>query len=81
MYLEQGFKVNSRAIGQLVITLGVILVVVGLVAMRGWLGWFGNLPGDVRVQRENMHLYIPIVSMLLISILFSVLSYVIRRFF
>ncbi len=49
--------------------------------MRGWLGWFGNLPGDVRVQRENMHLYIPIVSMLLISILFSVLSYVIRRFF
>jgi hypothetical protein len=73
--------VNSRSIGQLVVTLGVVLVVVGLVAMRGWLGWFGNLPGDVRVQRENMHLYIPIVSMLLISILFSVLSYVIRRFF
>ena len=72
---------NSKVIGQLVITLGVILVVVGLVAMRGWLGWFGNLPGDVRVQRENVHLYIPIVSMLLISILFSVLSYVIRRFF
>jgi hypothetical protein len=73
--------VSSRSIGQLVVTLGIILVVVGLVAMRGWLGWFGNLPGDVRVQRENMHLYIPIVSMLLISILFSVLSYVIRRFF
>jgi len=73
--------VNSRTIGQLVITLGVILVVVGLAAMRGWLGWFGNLPGDVRVQRENVHLYIPIVSMLLISILFSVLSYVVRRFF
>jgi hypothetical protein len=73
--------VNSRSIGQLVVTLGVVLVVVGLVAMRGWLGWFGNLPGDVRVPRENVHLYIPIVSMLLISILFSVLSYVIRRFF
>jgi len=73
--------VNSRTIGQLVITLGVILVVVGLAAMRGWLSWFGNLPGDVRVQRENVHLYIPIVSMLLISILFSVLSYVVRRFF
>jgi hypothetical protein len=73
--------VNSRTIGQLVITLGVILVVVGLAAMRGWLSWFGNLPGDVRVQRDSVHLYIPIVSMLLISILFSVLSYVIRRFF
>ena len=72
---------NSKAIGQLVITLGAILIVVGLAAMRGWLSWFGNLPGDVRVQRDNMHLYIPIVSMLLISVLFSVLSYVIRRFF
>ena len=72
---------NSRTIGQLVITLGVILVVVGLAAMRGWLSWFGNLPGDVRVQRDSVHVYIPIVSMLLISILFSVLSYVIRRFF
>ncbi len=71
---------NNRAIGQLVVTLGVILVVIGLVAMRGWLGWFGNLPGDVRVQRENAQLYVPIVSMLLISILFSVVSYVIRRF-
>ena len=48
--------------------------------MRGWLGWFGSLPGDVRVQRDDMQLYIPLVSMLLISVLFSVLSYVIRRF-
>jgi hypothetical protein len=49
--------------------------------MRGWLSWFGHLPGDVRIERENVRVYVPIVSMLLISILFSVLSYVIRRFF
>ena len=61
--------------------LGLILVVVGLVTMRGWLGWFGHLPGDVRVERENMRVYVPIVSMLLVSILFSVLSYVLRRIF
>jgi len=61
--------------------LGLILVVVGLVTMRGWLGWFGHLPGDVRVERENMRVYVPIVSMLLISILFTVLSYVLRRIF
>ena len=72
---------NSKGIGQLVVTLGVVLVLVGLAAMRGWLSWFGRLPGDVRVERDNMQLYLPIVSMLLISILFSVLSYVIRRFF
>jgi hypothetical protein len=73
--------VGNKSLGQLIIALGLILIVVGLVAMRGWLGWFGHLPGDVRIERENMRVYVPIVSMLLISILFSVLSYVIRRFF
>jgi Protein of unknown function (DUF2905) len=73
--------VGNKSLGQLIVALGLILIVVGLVAMRGWLGWFGHLPGDVRIERENMRVYVPIVSMLLISILFSVLSYVIRRFF
>lgn len=71
---------DNKGIASLLVTIGIVLIVVGLAAMRGWLGWFGNLPGDVRVQRDNMQLYIPLVSMLLISILFSVLSYVIRRF-
>jgi hypothetical protein len=73
--------VGNKALGQLIVALGLILIVVGLVAMRGWLGWFGHLPGDVRIERENMRVYVPLVSMLLISILFSVLSYVIRRLF
>lgn len=72
---------DNKAISSLLVTIGIVLIVVGLAAMRGWLGWFGNLPGDVRVHRENMQLYVPLVSMLLISVLFSVLSYVIRRFF
>ena len=72
---------GNKPLGQLIISLGLIFIVVGLVAMRGGLGWFGHLPGDVRVERENMRVFVPIVSMLLISILFSVLSYVIRRIF
>lgn len=72
---------GNRPLGQLIVLLGLILIVVGLVTMRGWLGWFGHLPGDVRVERENTRVYVPIVSMLLISILFSVLSYVLRRIF
>jgi hypothetical protein len=73
--------VENKSLGQLIVALGLILVVVGLVAMRGWLGWFGHLPGDLRIERENMRVYVPIVSMLLISIMLSVLSYVIRRLF
>jgi len=73
--------VGNKPLGQLIVVLGLVIVVVGLVTMRGWLGWFGHLPGDVRVERPNARIYVPIVSMLLISILFSVLSYVLRRLF
>ena len=73
--------VGNKSIGQLIVIAGLVLVVVGLVTMRGWFSWFGHLPGDIRVERPNVRVYVPIVSMLLISILFSVLSYVLRRFF
>jgi len=73
--------VGNKPLGQLIVVLGLVIVVVGIVTMRGWLGWFGHLPGDVRVERPNARIYVPIVSMLLISILFSVLSYVLRRLF
>lgn len=72
---------GNKPLGQLIVLLGLVIIVVGLVAMRGWLGWFGHLPGDVRVERQNVRVYVPIVSMLLISIVFSVLSYVLRRIF
>ena len=72
---------GTRSIGQLIVVAGIVVVVIGLLTMRGWLGWFGHLPGDVRIERPNVRVYVPIVSMLLISILFSVLSYVLRRIF
>jgi len=71
--------VANRSLGQLIVVIGVAFVIIGLVTMRGWLGWFGHLPGDLRVERPNLRIYVPIVSMLLISILLSVLSYVFRR--
>ena len=71
----------GKSAGQLIVIVGLVLVVVGLVTMKGWLGWFGHLPGDIRVERPNARVYVPIVSMLVVSILFSVLSYVVRRIF
>jgi hypothetical protein len=71
--------VENKPLGQLIVVIALALVVIGLMVMRGWFGWFGHLPGDVRVERENVRVYLPIVSMLLISLLLSVLSYVLRR--
>ena len=67
--------------GTLIIVIGVVVVVIGVVAYFGGLAWFGNLPGDINIERGNTRVYIPLVSMLLISVLLSLISYVVRRFF
>lgn len=71
---------DSRSLGLLIVALGLGAVVVGLVVWSGGLGWFGRLPGDIRIERENVRVYVPLVSMLLVSIALSVISYLLRRF-
>lgn len=67
--------------GPLLIVVGLAIVVLGLLAWTGALSWFGRLPGDVRVERPNMRLYVPIVSMLVVSLALSAISWLVRRFF
>jgi hypothetical protein len=61
------------------ILLGVALVVLGLLIWSGALSWFGRLPGDIRWEGERGRVYVPIVSMILVSIVLSVLAWVFRR--
>ena len=70
----------SRAVGLLVVVGGVCLVALGLLIYSGGLNWFGKLPGDIRHQGERVQIYIPIVSMLLVSLALSLILYLIRRF-
>ncbi len=65
--------------GPLLVILGLILVLIGLALSWGAFGWFGRLPGDIRIERDSMRVYIPLVSMLVISVVLSVLLYLIRR--
>jgi hypothetical protein len=67
--------------GPVLVVLGVALVVVGLLVWSGALSWFGRLPGDIRIERDSVHIYIPLVSMLLVSVALSLLLYLIRRLF
>jgi len=70
--------------------LGKVLVLIGLGVMLfgaflwlgggNWLSWFGRLPGDVRVERPGFRLYAPFVSMLLLSLLLSLIMWLVRRF-
>ena len=70
-----------RYVGVLVIIGGLCLVFVGLLIYTGWLSWFGRLPGDVRYESYHVRVYVPIVSMLLLSLVLSGLFYLLRRFF
>lgn len=46
-----------------------VLVVGALVRFApGLFAWFGNLPGDIRMEGENSRVFIPITSMIVVSI-------------
>jgi len=68
-----------RSTGLVVIGLGIAAVIVGLLIFSGALGWFGRLPGDIRIQGEHTRVYIPITSMLLISLVLTLLYSLLRR--
>jgi membrane protein implicated in regulation of membrane protease activity len=71
----------NRIVGVVVIVGGLCLVVAGLLIYTGWLSWFGRLPGDIRYESEHVQVYLPIVSMLIVSLVLSLLFYLLRRFF
>jgi hypothetical protein len=68
-------------LGKLLIIVGGVIVVVGLVLTFGLrIPFLGKLPGDISVDRGNVHFYFPIVTSLLLSLVLTlVLSVFFRR--
>ena len=42
--------------------------------------WFGNLPGDIRIERDNAHISAPLASMLVVSVILSLIGGLLSRF-
>lgn len=72
---------NTNALPKLLLTAGVLLIVLGLLAwaLQGRLGWLGRLPGDIRIERENFRFYFPITTMILLSLALSAVLWLVRR--
>ena len=69
-----------QEIGRLIVVMGLILVVVGgLLLLAGRLSWIGRLPGDILIQRRNVTFYFPLATSILISLLFSVVLWLLSR--
>ena len=61
------------------VVLGLAIVVAGLLwPYLGQLG-LGRLPGDIVIKRENMTFYFPLMTCLLVSVLFSLVFWVVNR--
>jgi hypothetical protein len=71
---------SSTSPGALLVAAGVVLILIGLLVWSGSFSWFGRLPGDIRIERESVRVYVPLVSMLLVSVVLSLVLYVVRRF-
>lgn len=70
---------DARSAGLLIVALGVAAVVIGLVVMTGVLSWFGRLPGNIRYSSGGTRIYVPITTMILVSVVLSLASFVLRR--
>ena len=71
------------AFARLLLIIGLTIAFIGallLIAGR-FFPWLGNLPGDLRFETENIKIYIPLATMILVSILATVLLNIFLRIF
>lgn len=69
----------GRDVGPLLVVVGLAVLAVGVLTWTGGLSWFGRLPGDIRIERGNTRVYIPLVSMLIVSVVVSIVLSLFRR--
>ncbi|MGH7229479.1 MAG: DUF2905 domain-containing protein [Nitrospiraceae bacterium] len=71
------------SLGKIFVVLGVVLVLLGalltvagkLPGLGGGFGWLGKLPGDILFKRDHVSIYVPLTTSVLISVVASLLFY------
>ncbi len=58
---------------------GIILITVGIFWQFGSKIGLGKLPGDIAIEKENFKFYFPITTSILISILLTLISWLLRK--
>ena len=63
------------------IVIGILIVGIGLVwLVAPSIPWLGKLPGDIVIERENVQFYFPVVTCILLSVVFTGIMWVVRYF-
>jgi hypothetical protein len=68
---------------RVLIVTGVALLALGLawpwMSRQSWWRWIGRLPGDLHYERDGFSVYLPLMTGLVLSILISVLIWLLRK--
>jgi hypothetical protein len=64
----------SPDLGRFLLIIGIVLVVIGGLAVLGVRLPFGRLPGDIAIEGERGGVYIPIATMIIISVVLTLLA-------
>ncbi len=69
-------------LGKLLIVFGAVLAVIGVVVMLAGRANLpiGRLPGDIVYRGKNTTFYFPLVTCILLSLVFSIIMWLIGRF-
>ena len=71
---------GASDVGRMLVVFGVLLALAGVVLMLvGRVPWLGRLPGDVHVQRGNWTFYFPLATSLLLSVVLTLVLWLVRR--
>jgi magnesium-transporting ATPase (P-type) len=74
---------SFSSFGKNLIIAGIMIVIVGIVIylFGNKMGWIGHLPGDIRVEKENFKLFVPFTTMILVSLVLTLLFYLLKKLF
>ncbi len=68
-------------IAKTIIVLGIALVLIGVVLLLAQkLPFLGRLPGDITIKKEKFTFYFPLVTGIIVSIIISLVLYLIGKF-
>lgn len=80
MSVKDHIQMNrERRVGRILITVGVAIILVGLLWPYLQKLPIGRLPGDILIRRQGFTLYMPLATGLLLSLLFSFILWLARR--
>ena len=76
------FVPMNNETGKWIIVIGAIIILVGIVVyfFHDKLHWIGRLPGDIRIEKGNFRFYFPITTLIIISVLFTIIVNLVKRF-